>query len=646
MIKMPINNIFMWVIDASEFQKKSAIKSIEHFLKNNKVSSEDKILVLTDEIHLNEFENEFSTFPVEFLTFESLYNKLEIKEEDLNTIKGKAILYWMLVPFIFNEKKAGDTRLFVFDNDTLSNIDPENFYNDTPITGKSIFDFTKNEFNDLTKFKNHFHNDYIKLSVEEKNKSLKQYEKDNWKIAFRQTMPIRLMGIDTWEEYEKLYSYKCNGGFWVVNLNEYLSKIKNLGVILDAIKTLSDFYISNDYPLWKISDEEVVFFLFRKDITLIKDDFINFYPSNVNMLQKVNSKYLLHFAGFQCKKLWNELLNEYYIDPEGELFRSLLQNASKLESNLWIRNIDYKKRKLINEWHNDYLGDLFLKDSQKCKITLLVTVFKPTPKECKFWANIYNNWKGDTFFLIDNPSFDISKLLSFGVQKEDVFENKENVGKLKTILNFLKKNIIKTTHFKICDPDDFISLEDLEKAESLIKIKWKNELINFRGSSIVKSRIRNSQKFVSKYIQKHSYTNTKNMANHQMILPVLPYTDFNYEFTKRVNSTDDKILALIALLKGSTIKSIDKQFYLYRRAYGESNNKNSSVFLENCIISYDEMFKLMKKMKTKSFDFDLDGTRDWFIKKFNSDNDIEIINKVEKILDSIKKMENILSDDN
>lgn len=210
--------------------------------------------------------------------------------------------------------------------------------------------------------------------------------------------------------------------------------------------------------------------------------------------------------------------------------------------------------------------------------------------------------------IVDNPNFDSSILINAGISKEDIFNNKINKGKFSSIIDFLRLDMIGTNHIKICDPDDFVDLKLLSKVESSIKDAWKNDLINFRGCSIKRNKLIFTDRYISNFLQKNSFKSERNLANHQIILPISHYIDFNFVFNSRINSADDKLLALISLINGAEVRNINKQFYLYRWANGESNERNLNIFLKNCINTYNEMLNLVKYYRIKPKNFDLINT--------------------------------------
>lgn len=642
-------NAFIWVANNHNEQILSAVKSIDFFIKNNDIKKNDKIFILTDRKNINFFNSSFNfkKEKIEIIAIDKLFRALNITKRNLNFLSDKPLLFWMFLPFYFDINFNIFEYIFVFDNDTLSKIDPSKYYNDDfPISGKSIFSFSKHENNDLERFESFYQNHYLKSADSNKEQMMRLYENKNSLISFRQTMPIKMMGIKTWEDYSHFYKHKCNGGFWVINIKKYFNFfLKGHKDLINYVYELDNFYNLNKFLDKKYSDEELVFYIFRDNINIINDKNINFYPTNTKILENINSEFVIHFAGFYDKKLWNELLNNDFIDISSELFSSILQNSNKFDKTPWLKRLSYKKNFEKNFIVNEHLNDIFKKPVKRKGVSLVLTIYKPKKSEIKYWTKIYKKWTGEMKIIVDNPDFDISIFIDAGISRQDIFYNKINKGKFSSIIDFLKLDMIRTTHIKICDPDDFIDLKLLSRVESSIMDDWNNDLINFKGCSIKRNKLIFTDRYIHNFLKKNSYRNEKNLANHQIILPVSHYIDFNFDFNSEIRSSDDKLLALISLISGAELRNISKQFYLYRQDNGETNEKNLNIFLENSINSYEEMLNIVKYYGIKPKNFDLISTIKWFLEKvkYNSDPDsITLINQLVLTMIELQKFINSL----
>lgn len=642
---MIIDKLYSWVIDDNPLQIKSALKSVDYFIKNNNINKLDRILLLVDDEATSHFKLLSLENFVIIMTFSEFYENLRIDKDINDLLKKQYLLRWMLMPFVIEFFNIEPKYFFVFDNDTLSKIDGWVIDENYPISGKSIFDFSLHEYSDLNKIKNFYDDYYVRSDDINKSSLLKLYENKNSKISFRQTMPLRLMNVTSWKEYEDLYKHKCNGGFWIINKEIYLDFFKkDIKLFVEYFLNLYNYYIKIDFRYSKISDEELVFYIFRKDVKLIRDEHINFYPSNTKKLINIKNYFIMHFAGPQCKRFWNEYLEFGYVNTNSDHFKIVAKNYQLFEKTLWIWRLRNIKDDNIFSLNNKIIEKIFNTGQLKTGVSLIVTLYKPKFSEINFWAKIYNKWDGEMFFLIDNPDFNIKILENRGINKKNIYQNIVNKGKLLTIMDFSKENIITNTHIKICDPDDYISIKLLKDLEKSIKNEWKNEIIHFNATCNKSNYIIKNQWFLTRNILKNSHYNPSNLANNQIILPTKPLYEWDHSFSQRLDSSDDKILVLIALLKGSKIQHIKKPFYLYRAAYGESNSKNLSIFLKNNIDVYNEMYEIVKLHGYMPDEFDMNKTIDWFLKKIDYSEDIKYINLMNNLISIMQNMQKLLKE--
>ncbi len=213
------------------------------------------------------------------------------------------------------------------------------------------------------------------------------------------------------------------------------------------------------------------------------------------------------------------------------------------------------------------------------RLTLLITLWKTSEEDIHYWREFYeNNKNNDNFqiqFLIDE---DCNEYNLENVNTEDIFLNGENIGKLKTIYNHIKKGNVKTEYFKTVDPDDRILIDRLNnfnypKETSLIRMK------SFRSVE-----------------NKNSKISLDSFGTSWMILPTSSIEfDDNYDGT-RININDDQILGNISYINNGKVYETNDYWYLYYYEKGISSLKNFPENIKKLLETLKYNYKLTKEL--------------------------------------------------
>lgn len=235
---------------------------------------------------------------------------------------------------------------------------------------------------------------------------------------------------------------------------------------------------------------------------------------------------------------------------------------------------------------------------------MLLTLFKPTEKELNYWINIYNKWNSKeprVYFLIDGTDISLK-----GIINEDyVYKSEENLGKMNLVYRFIKNTELECTHIKICDPDDYISINAIKEIEEEMdtKVNCNDDLIFFKLSNLEMKKQLDREKGEEIYcgadldsilkdsisMRKHS----RNFANSWTIFPYRPLKEDKLFSQKRIDFADDQILGFICLANGSKIVETDKVCYLYKVEYGVSSTDNTPFILKTVIEAFKEVDSLL-----------------------------------------------------
>lgn len=230
-------------------------------------------------------------------------------------------------------------------------------------------------------------------------------------------------------------------------------------------------------------------------------------------------------------------------------------------------------------------------------LSIILTLYKPKESELIYWSNFYKNRKDiDFYILVDNPNLDVSGYF----ESKDIFNNEKNIGKFSTILNFIGKNLIKSTHFKSVDPDDYIIESRLNE---LLKMDLdENTIYSLGFFSIEKSHLifsADNDKF-SLFLENNSRKiNNNAFGNPSTILATKPLQHVNniLEFVgdRRVDMGDDILLPEFSVFFGADYKFIAKPFYVYVANNGMSNKDNIITLLDSCLIFLEIMQSIFEK---------------------------------------------------
>lgn len=184
-------------------------------------------------------------------------------------------------------------------------------------------------------------------------------------------------------------------------------------------------------------------------------------------------------------------------------------------------------------------------------------------------------------FLIDNPNL---KLKLESISRKDLFFNEVNCGKFLTILQHVKSGHVKTKYFKVCDPDDFLSIHSLMKINLP---KTSSELIInmpllYTDLKFKKKPTNKELKEIKKRKKKYKY----NFGNPFTILPTKSIMRFTEQNIQRVDSEDDQLLGIIALNQGAKYWEINSNFYIYLRNNGQTVLKNFPIQIKEALRTY------------------------------------------------------------
>lgn len=274
---------------------------------------------------------------------------------------------------------------------------------------------------------------------------------------------------------------------------------------------------------------------------------------------------------------------------------------------------------------------------KKNNITLILTIYKQEIDELTFWINSYIKYgnKFEFVFLIDNPEYKHLKYLRSIIRSDDIFVNKKNVGKFMSIYSFLKLNNQRTSHVKICDPDDFISFSLFKKISKL-----DDNTIYIMNRSTVSNGYKDfNEKSIKKTIANKSTKPDFSFANHITILPVKNIkTDDKYVDNYRINYSDDKLLGNIAFVNKAKVQFIDKSFYLYVANNGNSNLNNSDKYLPGIVDTLNAILKLYSDTKLLPPE-NFDSLWKW-LQRFNGDENTVNLKKIKLTIDKFISLQN------
>lgn len=242
-------------------------------------------------------------------------------------------------------------------------------------------------------------------------------------------------------------------------------------------------------------------------------------------------------------------------------------------------------------------------------LTLLITLFDPLKIEISYWCEAYFLLKEEGFevhFISDNPylikdSFEV-------IDNNDWFPTEKNVSKFQRVIDHIDGGHVKTRFFKTVDPDDQISITELNK-------------INFpKQDNILRTKYKKLSTFLEKQIEvERNFIKSPNKIKRTFstsvtILPTIPiYKRSDKKFLKRqfINLFEDQLLALICLSEGSKVIDYDISFYYYAENNGLSSFEN---VIKNCA-EYEYVFDCFLYIVKKYNIIPDTITFDWHAKK-------------------------------
>lgn len=261
------------------------------------------------------------------------------------------------------------------------------------------------------------------------------------------------------------------------------------------------------------------------------------------------------------------------------------------------------------------------------KITLILTVFEPKENELDYWFEVYSSDKinQEYFHVLVDSKITYDKLISKGFKEEHVFYFGEDIGKYKKIIKHINSNNIETKLIKICDPDDYISIDKFSnfEIEDESSIFITSSYKDFDGKTF------SNQNEVDAYIDSAEPIFYETLNTPSTILPVefiknskyiVDPLDLNYTLG------EDMLLAEIAFATGAEIKRLsDYAFYIYSFKDGMSSPGNAFrresdiFFLRDSILKIRELSGRNSGVKTISVMLELSDKRVGNEKQFSGD---------------------------
>ncbi len=217
-------------------------------------------------------------------------------------------------------------------------------------------------------------------------------------------------------------------------------------------------------------------------------------------------------------------------------------------------------------------------------ITLLLTMFDPADNDIKYWSSFssyINNKEGiEIFILVDNPDLKIDRHF----KKTKIFKNDKNKGKFNTVYDFIKKDLIKTKHIKVCDPDDRIKEEILFKSLN----DYPNNDIYIMKQIIIRDN-------------KETENEVYSLPNCSTILPV-EHILKDKLITKKENVKnwlEDQILGAICYSNGAEISKSKESWYIYNNETGMTSSELNSRDIKEIFLTLDVFWLLLNRANIK-----------------------------------------------
>lgn len=353
----------------------------------------------------------------------------------------------------------------------------------------------------------------------------------------------------------------------------------------------------------KISEE---YFDSNENIAFTKNNFKDY----ANFLKKTefwNSNLEEH--PFEKLKVMNLIFKKKYFDAD-----IIVINDSKKLSRLFKRAISldvvFDVQTLINICNDKEIVSVedlnqsiklkvadkneknnFNKLDDKKNITLLVTLYNPTKNELKYWTKLYNRVNEShknivIQMLVDGTSVNLEKVKD----KTNIFKFKKNQGKFLMVYNHIKSGKVTTPYFKVCDPDDLISIDKL----SGIELPKDNDSIiltaqtKFRHKPLFKT-----EKLIASALEKTKKHIHSSFGNSWTILPTEKIKNDKYYSGNKFMYHDDQILGYLAFANGGKIVEMrDKWFYYYQTSVGHTSYHNFHKMMTNLKPTFEELIHI------------------------------------------------------
>lgn len=279
----------------------------------------------------------------------------------------------------------------------------------------------------------------------------------------------------------------------------------------------------------------------------------------------------------------------------------------------------------------------------KKRLTLILSFYKPKKNNLEYWTKIYNKLNVtfsdvDIFFLIDGTNIQFE-----GIENDDhIFFFKENQGKFKCIYNFIKMGLIKSSHFKICDPDDYISLKNLRKFKS----RDINAIYRFTFTPFSEGPQTIEDSLITNLINEKKNKQYDSFGTSWTILPTAPVFNDHYYSQNKIYYHDDQLFGYLCYANGSKIKRKKIKFYYYITEIGIGSSKNIVKMLEFLPNTFKEIKSfLVQSGKKNPLSWPNDYAhyytlRDRFFKK-NEKN----FQKINILIEDLKKIDAFNNDD-
>lgn len=208
-------------------------------------------------------------------------------------------------------------------------------------------------------------------------------------------------------------------------------------------------------------------------------------------------------------------------------------------------------------------------------ITLIVTLFNPSDYDIDYWLRIdkilKDNNKIDIIFANDNPNRNDEFLKRF--KRSNYVHFDENLGKYSLVYRLFEERLINSKWIKICDPDDFIDITNLNKFTQEAEFLSLDLLIKTPRYKVEKDFMPNGSLTISQ--KKVSIEFLGFMANYNSIFSRKVFFGDFFPGIK-LSKSSDILFLLNSNLKKQKIYNLDYSFYIYKTNNGISNYNNTS----------------------------------------------------------------------